>query len=145
MLRPVSRRTFLGNSALAVSSALAAGGLSTGPRSAAARLSAQAEGDTLVIRATGFNDQTFLDSSGLPHSDQLLTTERIRRLGNQLEVVVTIHDPGYYTRDFQARFVYERRNGLRLQEYACGDPHRDISGVKGIREVRAARAQGRFP
>ena len=52
------------------------------------------EGDTLVIRATGFNDQTFLDSSGLPHSDQLLTTERIRRIGNQLEDVVTIHDPG---------------------------------------------------
>jgi hypothetical protein len=32
-----------------------------------------------------------------------------------------------------------------LQEYVCGQPHRDISGVRGINEVRAARAQGRFP
>ncbi len=103
------------------------------------------EGDTLVIRSNGFNDQTFLDSSGLPHSDELVTTERIRRVGNQLEAVVTIHDPTYYTRDWQARFVYARRAGLRLQEYTCGQPHRDISGIKGISEVRAARAKGLFP
>jgi len=106
---------------------------------------ARYEGDTLVVQAIGFNDQTFLDSSGLPHSDQLATTERIRRIGNQLEDVVTIHDPAYYTRDWQARFAYERRTGLRLQEYACGDKHRDISRVKGISGVRAARAQKRFP
>jgi len=106
---------------------------------------ARYEGDTLVVQAIGFNDQTFLDSSGLPHSDQLMTTERIRRMGNQLEDVVTIHDPAYYSRDWQARFVYERRRGLRLQEYACGDKHRDISHLKGISEVRAARAQRRFP
>lgn len=99
----------------------------------------------LVIRAKGFNDQTFLDSSGLPHSDKLQTTERVRRSGNQLEDVLTIHDPEYYTRDWQARFVYERRPGLRLQEYVCGEPHRDISGVKGVPEVRALRAKGQFP
>ena len=39
------------------------------------------EGDTLVIQSNGFNDQTFLDSSGLPHSDQLVTTERVRKIG----------------------------------------------------------------
>jgi hypothetical protein len=103
------------------------------------------EGDTLVIRSNGFNDQTFLDSSGLPHSDELVTTERVRRVGNQLEDLVTIHDPTYYTRDWQARFVYQRRAGLRLEEYTCGQPHRDISGVRGIAEVRAARASGSFP
>jgi hypothetical protein len=103
------------------------------------------EGDTLVIQSTGFNNQTFLDSSGLPHSDQLLTTERVRRIGNQLEDVVTIHDPAYYTKDWQARFVYQRRPDIRIQDYACGDTHRDISQVSGVNEVRAARAQGRFP
>jgi hypothetical protein len=107
--------------------------------------SAHYEGDTLVIQANGFNDQTFLDSSGLPHSDQLVTTERIRRTADQLEDVVTIHDPAFYSRDWQARFVYQRRAGLRLQEYACGEKHRDISQVKGVTEVRAARTQGRFP
>jgi len=103
------------------------------------------EGDTLVIQSNGFNDQTFLDSSGLPHSDQLVTTERVRKIGNQLENVVTIHDPALYTKDWQARFVYQQRNDIRLQAYACGDKHRDLSQVKGVAEVRAARAQGRFP
>lgn len=103
------------------------------------------EGDTLVIQSNGFNDQSFLDSSGLPHSDQLTTTERVRRIGNQLEDLVTIHDPEFYSKDWQARFVYQRRNGLRLQEYTCGDAHRDISHVKGVKEIRAQRAQGLFP
>lgn len=103
------------------------------------------EGDALVIRGKGFNDQTFLDSSGLPHSDKLQTTERVRRIGNQLEDILTIHDPEYYSKDWQVRFVYERRPGLRLQEYVCGEPHRDISNVKGIREIREQRAKGLFP
>jgi hypothetical protein len=103
------------------------------------------EGTVLVIRSVGFNDQTFLDSSGLPHGDQLETTERVRRIGNQLEDLLTIHDPEFYTRDWQARFVYERRPGLRLQEYVCGEPHRDISHIKGIPEIRDQRAKGLFP
>jgi hypothetical protein len=103
------------------------------------------DGGALVIRSVGFNDQTFLDASGLPHGDQLETTERVRRLGNQLEDVVTVHDPEFYTRDWQARFIYERRPGLRLQEYVCGEPHRDISHIKGIPEVREQRAKGLFP
>ena len=103
------------------------------------------EGDTLVIQSNGFNDQTFLDSTGLPHSDRLETTERVRKVGTQLEDVVTIHDPAYYTKDWQARFVYARRDDVRLMDYACGDKHRDLSSVKGVADVRAARAAGRFP
>ena len=103
------------------------------------------EGSTLVIESNVFNEETFLDSSGLPHSDELITTERIRKVGNQLEDVVTIHDPKLYTRDWQARFVYNQRNDIRIEDYSCNDAtHRDISGVKGVNEARAARAQGRL-
>lgn len=103
------------------------------------------EGGELIIRSNGFNDQSFLDSSGLPHSDRLETTERVRKVGDQLEIVVTVHDPEYYSEDWQLRFVYESRPGLRLQEYVCGEPHRDISHIKGIPEIREARASGEFP
>lgn len=105
------------------------------------------EGDTLVIETNGFNQDTFLDSTGLPHSDKLVTTERIRRLNtSQLEDVITIHDPTMYTKDWQARFAYEQRNDIRLQDYSCNDAtHRDISQVGGVNEARAARAQGRLP
>ncbi len=104
------------------------------------------EGDTLVIESNGFNEETFLDSTGLPHSDEMVTTERVRKVGaNQLEDVVTIHDPKMYTRDWQARFVYNQRNDIRMEDYSCNDAaHRDLSSVKGVAEARALRAQGKL-
>lgn len=91
------------------------------------------EGDVLVVQSIGFNDRTFLDATGLPHSDEMITTERLRKTGGQLEDVVTIHDPQFYNRDWQARFVYRLRNDVRLEDYACNDAHRDLSGVAGVR------------
>jgi hypothetical protein len=92
------------------------------------------EGDTLVVDSAGFNEKTFLDATGLPHDDQLKTTERIRKIaGNQLEDVVTITDPTFYTKPFSARFVYNQRNDLRLEDYVCGEQHRDIYSIPGVR------------
>jgi hypothetical protein len=92
------------------------------------------EGDTLVIQSAGFNEKTFLDATGAPHTDMLITTERVRKVGaNQLEDVITIHDPDYYTRDFSARFVYALRNDVRLEDYVCGEKHRDLGSVRGVR------------
>src|SRR5581483_2584826 len=55
------------------------------------------EGDTLVVESNGFNDKTWLDHSGHPHTDQLRVTERYHRrdMGN-LDLDVTISDPGAY-------------------------------------------------
>ena len=100
------------------------------------------EDDTLVIEAIGFNEITFLDATGTPHSDQLITTERVRKITpTELEIVITIHDPPYYTEDWQARFVYQLRNDVRIENYVCGLEHRDISHIPGIAEARAARPQ----
>src|ERR1700704_3181702 len=91
------------------------------------------EGETLVVQSNGFNEDSFLDSTGLPHGDQMVTTERIRRIGAQIEDVITIHNPQIYAKDWQARFVYNHRNDIRIQDYSCNDPmHRDISQVKGV-------------
>jgi hypothetical protein len=92
------------------------------------------EGDTLVVETAGFNEKTFLDATGAPHTDELRTVERIRRISpTELEDLVTIHDPKYYTRDWQARFVYKLRNDLWIEDYVCGEPHRDLSSVAGVR------------
>jgi hypothetical protein len=101
------------------------------------------EGDTLIVQSGGFNESTFVDATGLPHSDQLMTTERVRKIngGKQLEDVITIHDPAYYARDWQARFVYDNHDGMRMMEYICGETHRDISRIKGVNEARAANAK----
>jgi hypothetical protein len=92
------------------------------------------EGDSLVVESAGFNEKTFLDATGAPHTDELITTERIRRISpTQLEIIVTVHDPQYYTRDWQARFVYALRDDVRIEDYVCGEPHRDLSSVAGVR------------
>jgi hypothetical protein len=92
------------------------------------------EGDTLVIETAGFNEKTFIDATGAPHTDEMHTLERLRRISPaEIEDVVTVHDPQYYTRDWQARFVYQVRDDVRLQDYVCGEPHRDISSVAGVR------------
>ncbi len=84
--------------------------------------------------ASGYNEKTFLDAAGAPHTDELRTVERIRRIGpTELEDVVAIHDPMYYTRDWQARFIYKLRNDVWLEDYVCGEPHRDPSLVAGVR------------
>jgi hypothetical protein len=100
------------------------------------------ESDTLVIETAGYNDQTFLDATGAPHSDQMTTVERIRRIsgGKQLEDVVTVSDPEYLSKQFSARFIYDARPDVHLDaSYNCGEPHRDISHVPGVTEARRAR------
>lgn len=92
------------------------------------------DGDTLVIQTTGFNGKTFLDETGAPHSDDMTTVERLRKVdgGKTLEDVVTVHDPAMFTRDWSARFVYALRSEIRIQDYVCGEKHRDLSSVKGV-------------
>jgi hypothetical protein len=41
------------------------------------------------------------------------TVETIRKIGDDLEDIISIHDSAMYARDWQARFVYDERNDLR--------------------------------
>jgi len=92
------------------------------------------DGETLVVETGGFNEKTFLDATGAPHTDELTTVERIRKTSaNELEIVITVKDPDYYTREWQARFTYAARNDLRIEDYNCGEQHRDISHIQGVR------------
>jgi hypothetical protein len=66
------------------------------------------EGDAFVIDTIGFNDKTWLDQTGHPHSDALHVIERFRRLDHgKLELSVTIEDPKAYTKTFSASKVYK--------------------------------------
>ncbi len=54
--------------------------------------------DTFVVDSIGFNDKTWLDDVGRPHTDKLHLIERYRRVDrNTLEITLTIDDPGAYT------------------------------------------------
>jgi hypothetical protein len=101
------------------------------------------DGDTLVVETAGYNDKTFLDATGAPHSDQMTTVERIRKIngGRQLEDVVTVTDPEYLTKPFSVRFLYDPHPEVRLDTYVCGADHRDISHIPGVTEARRARGR----
>jgi hypothetical protein len=66
------------------------------------------DGDTLVVDTTGFKDVTWLDSRGLPHTDQLRLVERFRREGDALAVEITFEDPGAFTRPWTAHLTFDR-------------------------------------
>jgi len=57
------------------------------------------DGDVFVVQSAGFDDRTWLDHFGNPHSDQLSVEERYRRLDrDNMELIITITDPVIYTR-----------------------------------------------
>lgn len=59
------------------------------------------DGDTLVVDTIGFNDKTWLDHLGHPHSDALHLIERFRRLDHDtLQLQMTVDDPKAYTQTF---------------------------------------------
>jgi hypothetical protein len=79
------------------------------------------EGDTLVIDTVGFNDKSWWDNRGFPHTEKLHTIERWTRtdLGH-MTVEVTIEDPGAYTKPFTVKFAARLSNpGDELMEYIC--------------------------
>jgi hypothetical protein len=57
------------------------------------------EGDVFVVDSIGFDDRTWLDKFGYPHSENMKLQERYRRIdADTLELTMTITDPEMYTR-----------------------------------------------
>ena len=76
--------------------------------------------DTLVVDTIGFNDITWLDHAGLPHSEGLHVVERIHRVDHDTLVDdFTIEDPKAYTRTFTASQTYHLKPGWEIAEYVC--------------------------
>ena len=57
------------------------------------------EGDTFVVTSTGFDERTWLDHFGNPHSDEMRLEERYRRVKHDtIEFVITLTDPKTYAK-----------------------------------------------
>jgi hypothetical protein len=78
------------------------------------------EGDVLVIDTLGFNDRSWLDPQGHPHTEKMRVTERLRRpdLGH-LEIEFTIDDPGAYKKPWTMKRVADLDPGDEVGEYVC--------------------------
>ena len=80
------------------------------------------EGDTLVVDSINFNDKTWIDRAGHPHSEQLHVVERIRRVDHtNLRVDLTIEDPIAYTKPITSQINYQLRADWTLHEHSCKD------------------------
>ena len=80
------------------------------------------EGDTLVVDTTDFNDKTWLDRAGHPHSEQLHVIERIRRIDHDnLQIDLTIEDPKAYTQPIASQLNYQLKPDWKIMEHACTD------------------------
>ena len=78
------------------------------------------EGDTLVIDSTGYNERTWLDQWGHPHTNQLHVIEKITRPNKStLHYEATIDDPGAYTRPWTIAWDIPWASRQELAEYVC--------------------------
>jgi hypothetical protein len=78
------------------------------------------DGDALVVDTIGFDDKTWLDSTGKPHSQAMHLTERYTRpdLGH-LNVQITIEDEKALTKPYTFSRTFTLAPGWELQEYVC--------------------------
>jgi len=104
------------------------------------------EGKTLVVDTVGYNDLSWFDFKGHPHTERLHTVERYTFNGpNKLVDQVMIEDPGAYEKPFQVTFTAERAPaGFELMEYICQENNQDVSHIQGPTTIGGdpARPQG---
>jgi hypothetical protein len=80
------------------------------------------EGDTFVVDSVGFNDKTWLDNEGHPHSEDLHVVERLRRVNHDtLTIDITIDDPKAYTKSWGGHMIFELKPDWSLGEMVCED------------------------
>ena len=83
------------------------------------------EGDTLVVDTVGFNEGSWIEAEGFPHTDKLHLVERFTRTDfNTLKYEVTIDDPGAYTKIWNGGFNLRWNLGAELFEYICQENNR---------------------
>jgi hypothetical protein len=95
------------------------------------------EGNTLVIDTTGLKKETLINEAGDPHSDKLHLIQRWTKSadGKEIHNLLTIDDPGAYSKPYVTEFVYYWRPEIRFLEYICEENNRNVTDANGI--VRA--------
>jgi hypothetical protein len=79
------------------------------------------EGDTLVVETTNFNDKTWIDRRGVPHSEELRVLERIHRTdADHLKIDLTIEDPVAFPKPWTGE-RYLKRVDWDIEEFFCGE------------------------
>ena len=90
------------------------------------------EGDVLVVETMGFNDKTWLDGIGHPHTEALRVTERLRRPDfGHLDVQITIDDSKTYVKPWTAYIPVELATNTDVMEYVCVENEKSLQHMVG--------------
>ncbi len=90
------------------------------------------DGDSLVVESTGFNDRSWLDMGGHPHTEALRTTERFRRTSfGHMDFQVTFDDAKAYTRPWTISFGVNFVADTSMLEYVCAENEKDREHLIG--------------
>jgi hypothetical protein len=80
----------------------------------------QWEGDSLVVRSSGFRDGGWLDVNGSPLTDAATVTERFTRVNyGNLTIDITVDDPKAYTRPWSVTVNQQIMLDTELIEFIC--------------------------
>jgi hypothetical protein len=90
------------------------------------------DGDTLIVETSGFNDRTWLDFAGHPHSEALRITERYRRRDfGHMDLQVTLDDPKVYAKPWTLVAGGSLAPDTELLEYVCAENEKDRAHLVG--------------
>jgi hypothetical protein len=90
------------------------------------------DGDTLVVESNGFNDRTWLDFGGHPHSEDLRITERIRRRDfGHIDIEETLSDPKIYARPWTIVIHAALITDTEILEFVCAENEKDVRHLVG--------------
>jgi hypothetical protein len=75
------------------------------------------DGDTFVVDSIGFDERTWLDKFGYPHSDQMRLEERYRRVDAEtLELQMVLTDPVNYARPWTSDRKVFKLNAFQFEK-----------------------------
>jgi hypothetical protein len=94
------------------------------------------EGDTLVVESAGFNDRSWLDRAGHPHSEKMRVTERFQRIDfGHMQFRITFDDPETLTRPLSFSLAVNYAPDTDMLENVCNESERNqVHMVTGANE-----------
>lgn len=99
------------------------------------------DGDTFVVDTAGYNDRTWLDFTGHPHSEALHLTERFRRTDfGHMQLAITYDDPKTYKNSWTINVAVSLVPDTDLLENVCLENEKDRERLVGrVSDERASR------
>jgi hypothetical protein len=98
------------------------------------------EGDVLVVESNGYNDRSWLDFGGHPHTEELRITERYtRRNVGRMDVEVTMTDPKVYPKPIRFSMPIGLQADTEMLEGFCENHHKSRERMAVTRAADVAQ------